>query len=377
MRVCVIRNADTSTNSNMMRAALAIHEGQNEVIFLSRNRKAHERKGFKKDTIDIQGQTFVDYTIQMNGKMGQGIKNLTNVFRYEFEVFKWLRKNRKLFDYIHVFDLDAGLPVMLFAKLFRKKYIYHIADFYADSKDGIPRRLYGMVKKAEFSVIDHAEATIICLEKRKEQIQGSHPKNLVVVHNTPVMSCIPQSDSKKIPGKLHVCYTGNLAKRRFVDKLLDLAENDKNVILDVAGLGEEEIEKRCEKLAKSNENIHYYGYVKYEEAVKLGASADVIAAIYDPNIKNHKYSAPNKVYEAIMMNKPILVARNSGIDELVEKEKIGYIADYDIESVKKLIEELKQKPDFSDIEKHCKEAYKTYCWKEMKKRIQNIYQELD
>ena len=59
------------------------------------------------------------------------------MYWYEFEVFKWLRKNRKLFDYIHVFDLDAGLPVMLFANYSGKKYIYHIDDFYADSKDGI------------------------------------------------------------------------------------------------------------------------------------------------------------------------------------------------------------------------------------------------
>ena len=34
-----------------------------------------------------------------------------------------------------------------------------------------------------------------------------------------------------------------------------------------------------------------------------------MTAIYDPNISNHYYAAPNKFYEALMLGKPLIMVK--------------------------------------------------------------------
>lgn len=55
----------------------------------------------------------------------------------------------------------------------------------------------------------------------------------------------------------------------------------------------------------------------------------MISAIYDPSIRNHRLCAPNKFYEALALAKPVIVCKGTGIDEIVEKNKIGIVIDYD------------------------------------------------
>jgi glycosyltransferase involved in cell wall biosynthesis len=50
--------------------------------------------------------------------------------------------------------------------------------------------------------------------------------------------------------------------------------------------------------------------------------------MYDPQVPNHRYSAPNKYYEAAMLGKPIVVAAGTGIDELVRRDGSGYVSEY-------------------------------------------------
>ena len=45
--------------------------------------------------------------------------------------------------------------------------------------------------------------------------------------------------------------------------------------------------------------------------------------MYDPNVPNHRYSAPNKFYEALALGKPIVVAKGTGIDVEVERLGVG------------------------------------------------------
>ena len=53
--------------------------------------------------------------------------------------------------------------------------------------------------------------------------------------------------------------------------------------------------------------------IDYESALELYAKCDLMFALYDPAIPNHRYSAPNKVYEAMLLGKPIIVAEGTGV----------------------------------------------------------------
>ena len=97
-------------------------------------------------------------------------------------------------------------------------------------------------------------------------------------------------------------------------------------------------------------------------------------SIYDPSVKNHKYSAPNKIYEAMILKKPIIVARNTGMDKIVEKNNMGVVINYDkAEFEEKLKELVADKKLMSTMGENAAKAYNEYCWEKMKSRLIEIY----
>ena len=53
-------------------------------------------------------------------------------------------------------------------------------------------------------------------------------------------------------------------------------------------------------------------------------SSDLILAIYETDIPNHIYAAPNKYYEGLYLGKPILTTIGTFVGEKTEKLKTGF-----------------------------------------------------
>jgi glycosyltransferase involved in cell wall biosynthesis len=235
-----------------------------------------------------------------------------------------------------------------------------------------------LIKKIEYFVISRANATIICTEDRKEQIKNSKPKKLYIVHNSPVEQC--QFDGKsefcvkidRDKDTLAIGYVGSLSESRFIKEVLNIVKSNPKFILNIAGLGP--LEHLVKEATENYQNIRFFGRIKYEDALDLYAQCDIMFAIYDPNVPNHRYSAPNKVYEAMMLGKPIIVAKGTGIDKLIENEKIGFAINYSEKEFKDILEYiLENKHVLLQIQKRSKKVFKKYSWSNMKKRIHEIY----
>jgi glycosyltransferase involved in cell wall biosynthesis len=298
---------------------------------------------------------------------------------YQFLVIIWLIRNKDKFDVIHSFDLDSGLPVFFVSKVIHKKYIYHIADYYVDSRDGIPYILKFVLKRLEYKVIANAETTIVCTDERIEQIKGSKPKKVVVIHNAPsikVNNSGKKSSTDYISDKkITFAYVGGLTKKRFIKSIIDIFKHHHEFNLELAGMGE--LSNYAKQASEKYENINYYGMVNYEEALNLYSKCDIMFAIYDPAVPNHRYSAPNKVYEAMMLGKPIIVARNTSVDKIVEKEDIGFVIDYTKEDFEDILFTISD--DKSILKKYGQnalEVYNKYSWEEMKRRLIDIYDDI-
>lgn len=79
---------------------------------------------------------------------------------------------------------------------------------------------------------------------------------------------------------------------------------------------------------KITREIHFYGEYtyKYEELRKIYSSFDITAIIY-PDIGNHKYALPNKLYESIFFKKPILASKGTYLGKIVEDYRIGEVVE--------------------------------------------------
>lgn len=376
MKVCIIGNAEAEYNAITLRMIDALLESNHQPITLSRLRDEVKDEGeIVQKTIELNGQKIPNFEIQLSSERGKGLSNLWNLFRYQLKVFSWLFKNREKYETIHSFDLDTGLPSMIIVKLFNKKMVYHIADFYADSRKGIPHKLRDIIVNLEYRVISKADVTLICTEDRKEQIKGSNPNELHVIHNSPLIELETSQIHEFEKKPLKLCYVGTFTDVRFIKEILNVVKSNPDLQLDIAGYGPLEVQVKA--ISDEAININYHGKVGYEEAIDLYQNCDVMFAIYDPSHPNHRYSAPNKVYEAMMLGKPIFVANGTGVDELVRNEDIGFTIDYTEEDFTKKISSVLDNPEIlSEMSVRTKAVYEKYSWSAMKEQLADIYNNL-
>lgn len=304
--------------------------------------------------------------------------SMVSLLRFEWSLFWWLLRNRKNYDILHAFDLDTGMVAGLLGKLFHKKVVYHVLDLYADAhffSDSIIKQL---VHKLEMSIINSAYATLICTEERRDQIRNSSPKRLEIIHNTPnyaIKNETEQFKIKKSTAEVKIAYVGTQCGGRGIEELIGAVVQDHRFELHIGGYGP--LDNKIREAAQQCDRIHFYGRLPYSHTLALEQQCDIMVALYDPKIPNHRYSAPNKLYEALMLGKPLLMCENTGWDSLFREEKIGVLVSYSQEGIAQGLNKLYEAREYWPMmsEKEIRIYQQKYSWETMKQRIRKIYLE--
>lgn len=352
--------------------SLIKNEFEVEIVAWDRNSKYKIRESY----LNLEAGKVKIYRFGIPASYGGGIKkNLIPLILFQIKLYKWLYSNRNEYDVIHACDFDTAYIAMKVAKKCKKKFVYDIFDYYVDTYN-VPNLLKPLIKRMDHTVINSADATIICTDKRKEQIKGATPKRLVVIHNTPAQLDMQIEKFKLDESKIKIVYVGVLGYGRFLKEIAQFVKDNPNYEFHVGGFGE--LENYFKEMSREYSNIIFYGKLPYEKTLKLENSCDIMTAIYDPSISNHYYAAPNKFYEALMLGKPLIVAKNTGIDEIVLKNNLGEVIEYNLKSFQIAINRLVQrKEEWPKISQKMKELYKKeYSWAEMEKRLVNLYKEI-
>lgn len=276
------------------------------------------------------------YKVGIKAEYGKGLANLSPNLQFQRAIKHFLIENSKNYDFVHACDFDTAYTAFSFINKRKKiKFIYDIFDFYVDAFN-VPNIIKPIILSKDIEIIDNADATIICTEKRKEQIAGSHPKKLVVIHNAP--PTIKTKPDRVFDGIIRVAYFGILSGGRLIEELIQAVSNRAQFELHIGGFGY--LEEKVQSAANKYSNIIYYGKVPYSTVLHIELNCDVLTAIYDPSVPNHKYAAPNKFYEGLMLGKPLIMCRNTGMSEVVADNNFGVLIDYNLKSLESGLEEV-------------------------------------
>lgn len=317
---------------------------------------------------------YVVVRIPLTAPFGGGLRNLLGVLRWQVSLFVWLLKHCNLYAIIHACDLDTAIPAFFIAKICRKSFVLDIFDSYADAFRVGP--FYRIIRWLEALVAAQADAVIIADEVRRNQLRNVRPKRLVVTYNSPP-DLYSELDRREEKEGFRIVYVGLLDVTRGLLTLLDVMVLHPDWTLDLAGFGVDE--RRIAERARNLQNVRFHGRVDYKQALQLMAAADVMIATYDPSVPNHRYSSPNKLFEAMMLGKPIVVARGTHTDELVEQYGCGIVVPYgDVRALNAALDRLASDPDLRQaLGQAGRRAYETcYHWDQMQARLLNLYQDL-
>lgn len=375
--VCFTRSNSMSSDSRIEKEMQALDEQNYRIIGIAWDREIKEKSIYAKH---LKKQIAHIKELQIKSDFGSGFKkNIFPLLKFQIKLFLELVKRKKEIDIVHACDFDTALTSYIYCKIFKKKIVYDIYDFYVDSFN-VPKELKKVIKKLDYKIINDATAVIICTDERKKQIKGSNPKKLFVVQNSPEYIEIPKDIEleKENSTSIKIGYFGILNDNRLIKELVDIVSSRNDLELLIGGFGKYE-EYIIEK-SKETTNIAFYGKLEYKKVLELESKCDILTALYDPIIPNHKYAAPNKFYEALMLGKPLIMCNNTGMSNVVENEKIGILIDeFNKSSLESGINSLiKIKNNWNDISKKEIELYKNnYSWNASKNKLLELYKQIE
>jgi glycosyltransferase involved in cell wall biosynthesis len=318
--------------------------------------------------------------LAINASPAQGLGNLPAHLRWQFALFTWLRRQRNSYQVLHACDFDTILPALWAQRLWGKKVIYDIFDFYADMLRATPRPIKSFLRRLDLAAIGRADALLLADDARYAQITGAKPRRSAVIYNSPEDITKNWNPTDPIAPKtdkdvsLRLAYIGLLQLERGLLPLLKVLSDHPEWHLDLAGSGAEAMQ--IAEKARVLRNVTFHGKVPYDRALALSAAVDVLPAFYDPAIPNHRFASPNKLFEGMMLAKPLVAAHGTSFDRILIQEHCGLVVDYgNCEQLAAALKRLED-PDLRQrLGTNARHAYDTsYGWKKMVERLLDIYQ---
>lgn len=311
------------------------------------------------------------------GQYGSGMQNLKPLLRWQQALFRWLWHHRGEYAAIHACDFDTVLPAMMMKWFTRKIVIYDIFDFYTEHIRLRSQWMRGVLRWLDHQMIRAADAVILVDDSRRSQLKGTHPKRVEIIYNSPEDQLAALGTFGNSDAALRITYIGMIQVDRGIQYLISLLPRHPEWHFDLAGYGgDEDIILRD---ASSHANLTWHNRIPYDVALEMSARSDVLLATYDPAIPNNRLASPNKVFEAMMISRPVIVAEGTGIDVLVQTHQTGMVVPYgDALKLEQVLQELAQDPSLREtLGKNGRDLYERhYAWKQMQARITGLYRDI-
>ena len=314
--VYIIRSNDVNPDPRVEKIASFLMLDYNVTVL------AWDRSGINKNLHYILNKIPV-IKFGPKSSFGSGFKGIFALMLWQIHLFSMLIKHRNSYDIIHACDFDTIIPSFVIKKIYNKKLVYDMFDHYGYSR-AFPKFIFKFICKLEDFFAAKSDLLILVDEVRKRQLKKIN-RNTIVIYNSPYNIELPKYLECK---NNSISYVGILQPNRFILEMIDVISKKDNWSLKIAGFGalENHIITQLEK--ESIKNVKYLGKVDYEQGLLQSLASEVMVAIYDPKIPNHKFASPNKYFEALMLGKIVIVANDSNIDIETNFEDVGFSFNY-------------------------------------------------
>lgn len=272
--------------------------------------------------------------------------SFTNAIPYHKRIKLYIQGIRKAFNIAcnkDDFWFYQGLDTALFAFMFGKKhkYIYEECDLvHSNIKNSLIRSI---LEKIDKLIIKKSFKTIVTSEGFiKYHYKGVPPKNVIILPNklSREVTKHPFVETNQFDtNHIKFAFIGGIRYESLTSLAKLISRNFPNHEFHFYGYISPAIKKN--DLPKGD-NIFYHGSFRSpEDLPKIYSDVDLVVATYDISSINVRYAEPNKLYECIYFNRPIVVSKQTFLEEKVKKLGIGYsVNPYDEMDVIKLVKNI-------------------------------------
>lgn len=286
-------------------------------------------------------------------------KSVSTLIQYFFKFIKLYFSNR--YDSIHVINEQLLLIFFPFLWWSKKRVV-------ADIFDSIfLRTSSSLIAAMQSAVYGLPNSIIVTDDNRKTLVPTAFLPKTVVVENYPYRFNEIQPKAAK-EDELLILYSGSLGVTRGTGILEGLMNSSPKVKIWLVGWLYDDATKELAKHAQAK----YWGVLTQTETMKLASECDYIMSVYEPINENNLNASPNKIYDAIQAQTPVIINKEVKIAQFVADHHLGFVMPsfYEKDS-KVLFEQLinaKQNFKFSEA------LSQQYTWEAIENKLVEAHQ---
>ena len=282
-------------------------------------------------------------------------------------------------------DLNTLLPNYIISKLFKKKLVYDSHELFTEIAELIDRpsirKVWLTIEKQIFPKLKNVytvNQSIATFYKDRYAIDVKFIRNIAPeLRNKHVDSVL----SNKIKGdnKMLILQGSGINMDRGAEESIKMMQYLEDTVLYIIGGGD--IFHTLQKLVDSlnlNDKVFIKNKMSYNELMEYTKISDLGLSLDKGTNLNYEYSLPNKVFDYIQANVPLLVSNRKEVASLVTENNIGLVVD--AVEPKKLAAAVKSLFSndllYNRYKKNTKEAAKKYYWKQEEEKLKEIFNEL-
>ncbi len=307
-------------------------------------------------------------------------------------MFLWARFARKLqADVITGHNLD-GLFIGWLSNVGKRrkaKLVYDSHEFELGRENKKGAFFFWLKKHFEKFLIERCAFSIMVNDCISDEVMRIHKlkKRPVVVRNVPSLWNIDYDRSKEIRQEYEdyfggscfiIMYHGGIIEGRGLEMFLEVVANNSKVRGVILGDGEiEYLNKLRDKATKLSimDRVLFHPAVEHSKLKEYINAADLGMVLAPATCKNHLYSLPNKFFECIQAETPVVCPNYPAMKELVDRYKVGKTCNpEDVKSITETIDLIMEsKREYSDIVSCIMKAKEELNWEKEKRILEDMY----
>lgn len=282
---------------------------------------------------------------------------------YNFRLFWFLIFNK--FDFIWSNDLDTLPSCYLGSKIKNSTLIYDSHEYFTEVPELQERKFVrNFWLTIEKSILPKLSKTITVNETIANEYFNKYGIQMQVVRNLPSKNRMEIDEIVKFPTTNNVIlYQGVLNPGRGIKPVIESLNYISNIDLVIIGFGkvkEDLIE--FVKTRNLENRVHFLGRIPPEKLYNYTKLADIGMVLEEPFGKSFSYSLPNKLFDFIYCETPIIASPINEVKSIIEKYKIGLVVDnfdskHIAEKIRFMLENKDQYLVFKNNQKKIKDIF--------------------
>lgn len=275
-------------------------------------------------------------------------------------------------------DLDT-LPACFFtSRLKNLELVYDSHELFSEGPELQGRTFVQRFwRKLEDYFLPRIKNSYTVSESIVDFYNDKYQNQMGLIRNIPLKNDIAEVEEVSFPTKNKtILYQGVLNPGRGLKPMIKALHYIEDLDLIIIGYGKVEEELKQFVLEENMQTrVHFLGRVAREKLFNYTQKATLGMVLEEPLGLSFTYALPNKLFDYIHAEIPIIAGKLPEVESIVNKYNVGVLVDdYQPETIAKTIKELLNNKQFlAQIKTNQKEAKEILCWEKEQQKLDQYF----